>query len=223
MSLSDGGAVPEQLGEYRLLREVARGGMGIVYEAVQESLGRRVALKILSQQRWQSASYIERFRREARAAAQLHHTNIVPVFGFGEHGGVHYYAMQFIQGQSLEGVLREVKQLRGCESSRTASAGNTIHEAPHAGFQGSTSLADALRTGRFLTIPAAAPEVVGPDSLQGASALNLAPAVAAGSEESRPAPEKPAAGSTSSELTIANRAAVLSQRGAPGSTSGRSA
>ena len=89
------GPEPRQLGEYRILREVARGGMGIVYEAVQESLGRHVALKVLPFQSLADANHLERFRREAQAAARLHHTNIVPVFGVGEHAGVHYFAMQF--------------------------------------------------------------------------------------------------------------------------------
>ncbi len=89
------------------------GGMGVVYEAVQESLGRHVALKVLPFHRLVHESQLERFRREARAAARLHHTNIVPVFGVGECDGVHYYAMQFIQGQNLEVVLEEVRRLRG--------------------------------------------------------------------------------------------------------------
>src|SRR5262249_16869899 len=76
--------LPERLGDYRILREVGRGGMGVVYEAVQESLGRHVALKILPFHRLMDPLHLERFRREARAAAQLHHTNIVPVFGVGE-------------------------------------------------------------------------------------------------------------------------------------------
>jgi serine/threonine protein kinase len=99
------GRVPPQLGEYRILREVARGGMGVVYEAVQESLGRHVALKVLPAAGLMAPTQLERFRREARAAARLHHTNIVPVFGVGEHEGVHYFAMQLIRGQSLDHVL----------------------------------------------------------------------------------------------------------------------
>jgi serine/threonine protein kinase len=84
------GPIPERLGDYRILREIARGGMGIVYEAIQESLGRHVALKVLPHHRLSDPDQLERFRREARAAAMLHHTNIVPVFGVGEHEGVHY-------------------------------------------------------------------------------------------------------------------------------------
>ena len=103
----------DRLGEYRILRELARGGMGVVYEAVQESLGRHVALKVLPFHRLVRESQLERFRREARAAARLHHSNIVPVFGVGESDGVHYYAMQYIQGQNLEVVLQEVRRLRG--------------------------------------------------------------------------------------------------------------
>ncbi len=103
----------ERLGEYRILREIARGGMGVVYEAMQESLGRHVALKVLPFHRLVRESQLERFRREARAAARLHHSNIVPVFGVGESDGVHYYAMQYIRGQNLEVVLQEVRRLRG--------------------------------------------------------------------------------------------------------------
>src|SRR5262249_22485957 len=105
------GKVPEQLGDYRILRQVGRGGMGIVYEAVQESLGRHVALKVLCFHGILSTTQLERFRREARSAARLHHTNIVPVHGVGEQDGIHYYAMQFIQGQGLDQVLKEVKRL----------------------------------------------------------------------------------------------------------------
>jgi hypothetical protein len=88
----------EKLGDYRILGEVGRGGMGIVYEAEQESLGRHVALKVLPSPALLNPTYLERFRREAKAAARLHHTNIVPVFGVGECDRVHFYVMQFIRG-----------------------------------------------------------------------------------------------------------------------------
>jgi WD40 repeat protein/serine/threonine protein kinase len=128
--------IPEQLGEYSLLREVGRGGMGVVYEAVQQSLGRHVALKVLPFNAHLPAEQLERFRREARAAARLHHTNIVPVFGVGEDQGIHYYAMQYIQGQSLDTVLEEVRRLRNGDGA-TASA------------KPSTQVAQAMLSGRF--------------------------------------------------------------------------
>ena len=86
------------LGDFRLLREVGRGGMGVVYEAEQVSLGRRVALKLLPAAVFRDPTKRRRFEREAKAAAKLHHTNIVPVHGFGEHDGTPYYVMQFIPG-----------------------------------------------------------------------------------------------------------------------------
>ncbi|MCY2968756.1 MAG: serine/threonine-protein kinase [Planctomycetota bacterium] len=102
----------KQLGDYRIIREAGRGGMGIVYEAEQVSLGRHVALKVLPKQLLLDSKQKRRFEREAKAAAKLHHTNIVPVFGVGEHDGMQYYVMQFIQGLGLDQVLKELRQLR---------------------------------------------------------------------------------------------------------------
>src|SRR5207245_3323428 len=89
-----GSAIPPVLGDYRLVREVGRGGMGIVYEAEQLSLGRRVALKILPFAGMLDERTLTRFRNEARAAATLNHPNIVPIIGSGEERGIYYYAMQ---------------------------------------------------------------------------------------------------------------------------------
>jgi DNA-directed RNA polymerase specialized sigma24 family protein len=105
-------ADPVRVGEFRILRRVGAGGMGIVYEAVQESLGRRVALKLLHAEGLLDPKRLERFRREARAAARLHHTNIVPVFGVGQAEGRHFYAMQLISGHPLNAVIEEVKRLQ---------------------------------------------------------------------------------------------------------------
>lgn len=98
----------QRLGDFKIVREIGRGGMGIVYEAWQESLERHVALKVLSRASRLDAQRLQRFEREARAAAGLHHTNIVPVFGVGESDGIHYFAMQFIQGRSLADMLAEL-------------------------------------------------------------------------------------------------------------------
>jgi serine/threonine protein kinase len=97
------------LGDYRVVCEVGRGGMGVVYEAVQISLERKVALKVLPFAAAIDPKQRQRFQREARAAAQLHHTNIVPVYAVGSERGVHYYAMQFIDGQTLAGVIAELR------------------------------------------------------------------------------------------------------------------
>ena len=92
-------AIPAILGDYRLLREIGRGGMGVVFEAEQITLGRRVALKVLQ---GAARAAVDRFRREAQAAGRLHHTNIVPVFGVGEEAGHHFYVMPFIEGEGLD-------------------------------------------------------------------------------------------------------------------------
>jgi serine/threonine protein kinase/uncharacterized membrane protein len=97
------------LGDFRIVREVGRGGMGVVYEAVQISLGRRVALKVLPFAAALDPKHLQRFKNEAQAVAQLHHTNIVPVFGVGCERGVHYYGMQFIEGQTLAKVISDLR------------------------------------------------------------------------------------------------------------------
>jgi hypothetical protein len=108
----DTAAPLEQLGDFHILREIGRGGMGIVYEAEQLSLGRHVALKVLPRNMLLEARAKRRFEREAKAAAKLHHTNIVPVHGVGEHDGLPYYVMQFIQGLGLDEVLDELRRLQ---------------------------------------------------------------------------------------------------------------
>jgi WD40 repeat protein/serine/threonine protein kinase len=155
---------PERLGEYRILRQVGSGGMGVVYEAEQESLGRHVALKILPRQALLKATYLERFRREAKAAAKLHHTNIVPVFGVGECDGTHYYAMQFIRGEGLDKVLRDLRRLRTGPGAPATVAEHT-----------EASVAHSLLTGRF-DVPADPPDPATPaaDRVHGSSTLSAA-------------------------------------------------
>src|SRR5262245_39451726 len=82
------------LGDFRFVRELGRGGMGVVYEAVQISLGRRVALKVLPFSATVDEKQIARFKNEAQAAAQVNHPHIVPVFAIGQDHGIHFFAMQ---------------------------------------------------------------------------------------------------------------------------------
>src|SRR5262245_57382042 len=101
--------VRKRLGDFDIVREIGRGGMGIVYEAQQLSLHRRVALKVLPPGLGLSDTGIERFGREALAAARLHHTNIVPVYAVGQEAGCHYYAMELIEGQPLDRILNDLR------------------------------------------------------------------------------------------------------------------
>src|SRR5271166_6138634 len=134
----------QRLGDYRILREIGRGGMGVVYEAEQESLGRRVALKVLSASSLLDSKQVRRFEREAKAAAKLHHTNIVPVFGVGRQDGHHYFVMQFIAGLGLDVVLDDLRRLRGGKSeAKPAPPANRV-----AGLTGA-DVARSLLTGRF--------------------------------------------------------------------------
>jgi serine/threonine protein kinase len=105
-------AEPQQLGDYRILRVLGAGGMGIVYEAERQSLRLHVALKVRLRRYRDHSGFLRRFHNEARSAARLHHTNIVPVFDFGEQDGILYYAMQYIPGQGLDRVLDDVRRLR---------------------------------------------------------------------------------------------------------------
>jgi len=112
------------LGDFRIVREVGKGGTGVVYEAEQISWRRRVALKVLPFAAMMDPRHLQRFHHEAQAAACLHHTNIVPVFSVGCERGVHFYAMQLIDGQPLSEVLRQL-----CEREKKSSATGREHSA----------------------------------------------------------------------------------------------
>jgi serine/threonine protein kinase len=144
-----------QIGEYRIVREVGRGGMGIVYEAHQKSLNRKVALKVLPFAAVLDQRQIARFRNEAQAAAQLHHPHIVPVFAVGQEQGIYFYAMQYIDGQSLDQAITELRDYAprsGGGSTKVAGATNgsttTLHVpiASTFGEPRSTRNADFFRT-----------------------------------------------------------------------------
>ncbi len=102
----------ERFGDFEIVGELGRGGMGVVYEARQLSLKRRVALKVLSGRMGLTPRAITRFRLEAEAAASLHHTNIVPIFATGEQDGIPFYAMEFIDGPSLDRIIRQMRLTR---------------------------------------------------------------------------------------------------------------
>src|SRR6516164_5812247 len=140
---------PERLGDYRILREIGRGGMGVVYEAEQVSLGRHVALKVLPKQFLLDERQQKRFEREAKAAARLHHTNIVPVFGVGEENGLHYYVMQFIAGLGLDEVLDELKRLRSQSGATSAPSapGGVLQVSPRP--VSAAEVAQSLLSGAF--------------------------------------------------------------------------
>ncbi len=134
----------ERLGEFRILREIGRGGMGIVYEAEQESLGRKVALKILPRHAMLDSRQLERFQRESRSAAKLHHTNIVPVYGIGEHEGLHYHVMQLIEGRGLDQILDEVSETRKSNSRHRSRLSLNRPKPPNATGQHQFEETDAL-------------------------------------------------------------------------------
>ncbi len=95
------------LGGYRILRKLGQGGMAVVYKAHEESLNRVVALKVIAQHLSDNEQFITRFQREAQAAAQLSHPNIVQIYAIGEDDGVHYFSMEYVKGRSLAEVIEE--------------------------------------------------------------------------------------------------------------------
>jgi serine/threonine protein kinase len=146
------------LGDFRIVREVGRGGMGVVYEALQISLGRPVALKVLPFAAALDARQLQRFKNEAQAAACLHHTNIVPVYAVGCERGVHYYAMQLIEGQTLATVIADLRQREDqgqapADPQRT-SAYTPGPPAAAATGEADTPLAQVLSTQRSTRSPA---------------------------------------------------------------------
>ncbi|QDU80118.1 Serine/threonine-protein kinase PrkC [Polystyrenella longa] len=120
--------VGKPIGDFQIVREIGRGGMGVVYEAIQLSLGRHVALKVLPLASGFDEVRLQRFRNEAHAAAGLHHTNIVPVFAVGVDRGVHYYAMQLINGQTLSDVIQEMREVNSLEHLSSNHSQSTSRE-----------------------------------------------------------------------------------------------
>jgi WD40 repeat protein/serine/threonine protein kinase len=119
----------QQLGDFRIIRELGRGGMGSVFEAEQISMGRHVALKVLPFAALAHDQALRRFRNEVRAAAALDHPNIVSVYSVGEERGIHYYSMQLIRGQTLADMIFGLRQADK-PHSRSGGDGVSTYESP---------------------------------------------------------------------------------------------
>ncbi len=125
-----------QIGDFRLERRLGSGGMSVVYQALQVSLNRRVALKVLPIGLAGGASAVERFHREARAAATLHHPHIVTIYAEGAESNVCYFAMEMIDGQDLDEVIAELREARSAKTAPPAAPGADDSETPAAGEPG---------------------------------------------------------------------------------------
>ena len=131
-----------RLGDYQILGLIGEDGMGVVYEAVRESLRSHVALKVMHPRFRARSDYLRRFHNEARSAAQLHHTNIVSVFDYGEHDGVCYYAMQYIAGHGMDRILADVRRLRSNQGQVKVGPAET---GPIGNEEGDRTLPQAVR------------------------------------------------------------------------------
>ncbi|MBI3467081.1 MAG: serine/threonine protein kinase [Planctomycetes bacterium] len=174
------------LGDFRIVREIGKGGMGVVYEAEQVSLGRRVALKVLPFAAVMDSRQLARFRNEAQAAAQLIHQNIVPVFSVGCERGVHYYAMQYVEGQTLAEVIGQLRRVSGLEPREAdapeRAAGSERSDGPNRRVavsergggpdRASFDLASEVASGQFA--PAGKPGALAPTVDSGLAAVDSA-------------------------------------------------
>ncbi|HJS08612.1 MAG TPA: serine/threonine-protein kinase, partial [Pirellulales bacterium] len=122
----------QEFGDYTIVREIGRGGMGIVYEALHRPRDRRVALKVIPQAAMLDPRQLLRFKNESHAASRLHHPHIVPVYEVGFARGLHYYTMQFIAGTSLAVRLRQARQLRSGNALSARSIAELIRQAASA-------------------------------------------------------------------------------------------
>ncbi len=164
----------ESLGDFRIVGEIGRGGMGIVFEAEQQSLHRRVALKVLHPNVASSERQRQRFHREAESAAKLHHTNIVPVFAIGEERGFYFYAMQYIDGLTVSALIARERKLARNSSDKSAADVTSPTVLMDSQNQSSSSLDSTKITSTSAPLPAEAPtpapspnnRVVSPTDLQ---------------------------------------------------------
>ncbi len=139
----DGNWLPDRIGKYKILQIIGMGGMGVIYKALQESLNRIVALKVLPPQFCNNEEVAHRFEIEAKAISMLQHQNIVNIYEYGYEDGLRYFAMQFVDGENLSGIIQRKKLLsiqdvvdfskQICRGLRYAHAQNIIHRdiKPH--------------------------------------------------------------------------------------------
>ncbi len=193
------GHTPGTLGDFQIVREIGRGGMGIVYEAVEKSLKRRVALKVLGPGVAGSPKQIQRFIREAEAAARLHHTNIVPVYGISEEKDLHFFAMQFIDGVPLSDVIRLISGRPTRSEDSAMSGGGTLAEKLLTPLSG-----DASRAG-------VQPANVSKETASSFDAASAARALLSGTLTNRSL--RPAGDSSSSNMSIAESSGSNSWNG----------
>ncbi len=140
---------PSRMGDFELIKEIGRGGMGVVFEARQVSLNRVVCVKVLSKHHSKNKDLVRRFEREAQSVARLQHSNIVAVFGNGFHEGYHYYAMQLIEGESLDRILLDLRHRRW---GRGESDG-VENRSSKAELSAETLIASSLQDDRKTEIP----------------------------------------------------------------------
>ena len=205
MASDDPAPAVRRFGEYELLGEIARGGMGVVYRARQRGLNRLVAVKVLLAGEFASAEFVRRFRREAEAAASLQHPNIVAVYEVGEIEGQQFFSMELVEGKNLAEHLRE----QPLPARRAATWLKTIAEAVHYAHQRgvlhrdlkpSNILLDAVEQPRITDFGLAKWFVVPPS---GGSHSAQASSQSRRADQAQP---EPAEAGTTSELTATGQA-----------------